>query len=56
VVNDRGQIRVYRVSPLATKGKKKQAVAPPPAASPAPAPPPPETPAPETPAPAAAPQ
>ena len=32
VVNDRGQIRVYRVSPLATKGKKKQAAAPPPAA------------------------
>jgi len=36
-VNDRGQIRVYRVSPLASKGKKPAAAAPAPE-SPAPAP------------------
>ena len=56
VVNDRGQIRVYRVSPLSTRGKK-QASVPPPAAPSAPAAPAaPETPAPDTPPPAAAPQ
>ena len=36
VVNDRGQISVYRVSPLSTRGKK-QASVPPPAAPSAPA-------------------
>jgi len=32
-VNDRGQIRAYRVSPLASKRKKAAAMTPPPAAA-----------------------